>query len=96
MYLLKKVKPKVYHLFADGDTVCNLYSSGGLSNAHIVTEKPGVPLCRMCKNKTSVRDVTFKKKPRKKGGKDSWPAAFGCFRPPKGTIYYDGATPPWN
>jgi hypothetical protein len=51
LYLIRKKKATVYHLFTGKDTVCTMYSTGGLhsENYQILTDLPNLPLCVQCR-----------------------------------------------
>ena len=51
-YLIRKKKPKCHHVFVDGDTLCRLYSTGGMKKKkYRVAESPeGLTICTMCGN----------------------------------------------
>lgn len=51
-YIARKNKPKVYHLFVDGDTVCKMYSTGGLNHDkyELINNVDMLSLCRTCMN----------------------------------------------
>lgn len=52
MYLIRKKKPKTYHLWTGVDTECKMYSTGGMKKSkYIVVEShAGFSLCTMCRN----------------------------------------------
>ena len=61
VYLAKKRKSKVVHLWTGKDTVCRMYSTGGIKSAEyeIITNTLGRNICTMCsqiaiKNKLNV------------------------------------------
>lgn len=57
MYLIKKLKAKTKHLWNGLDTVCRLYSTGGLNpENHVQVPDSDLPLCTMCDRK----DKAFK------------------------------------
>lgn len=49
-YLIRKKKPKCYHVFVGSDTLCRLYSTGGLSKKkYVLSSTPGdLPVCQLC------------------------------------------------
>lgn len=49
-YLIRKKKPKCVHVFIGGDTLCRLYSTGGLSPSKytLSTNDSNLPMCKMC------------------------------------------------
>lgn len=51
-YLARKGKSRIYHLFQSGDTLCRLYSTGGMSKQKYEKLKnvEGKRLCVMCEN----------------------------------------------
>jgi hypothetical protein len=51
-YLARKGKPRVYHLFTGTDTVCRMYSTGGLKKQKyaIIDDIGERSLCAMCQN----------------------------------------------
>ena len=51
MYLVRKGKPRVYHLWNGFDTVCRMYSTGGMSKKkyQVVTNPESRSLCTMCR-----------------------------------------------
>ena len=63
-YLIKKRKPKVYHIFYEDedDTACNMYSTGGLKkDLHIKTDDvQGLRRCQICNNKKRHEPVDFR------------------------------------
>jgi spore germination cell wall hydrolase CwlJ-like protein len=51
-YLIRNGKAKVAHLFEDGDTLCRLYSTGGMKKKRYqeyATDR-GLSICVMCQN----------------------------------------------
>lgn len=55
-YLLRKKKPKVAHIFINGDTACRLYSTGGMNKSRYIKspDANGKPLCLMCQNVSGI------------------------------------------
>jgi len=52
MYLVRKDKMKTKHLWRDTDTVCRLFSTGGLNQANYeVVKESTLPTCVMCDRK---------------------------------------------
>ena len=49
-YLVKKRKAKVFHLYKNGDTACQMYSGGGLkiSRYEITDNIDGLRMCHIC------------------------------------------------
>ena len=67
-FLVRKKRAKAAHVWINGDTVCRMASTGGLSlrSYSVVTDKKGLPLCHMCesvskKPKESVKTKTPKR-----------------------------------
>lgn len=59
MYLVRRNKAKVYHVFIDGDTCCRLYSTGGMNKRKykMVKDSNGLPMCQMCGIKMAQRKI---------------------------------------
>ncbi len=55
MFLVRKNKPYTAHIWTGFDTVCRMYSTGGMSKKKFhVVEKSSLPTCTMCANKTKI------------------------------------------
>jgi len=51
MYLVRKKNAKTAHLWTGFDTVCRMYSTGGLrKKAYQAVHKSDLPICAMCQN----------------------------------------------
>ena len=49
-YLIKKKNSKVVHIWIKTDTVCRLYSTGGMNKKRykVVKDRGNLPICSMC------------------------------------------------
>lgn len=55
MYLVRKNKPRTAHIWTGFDTVCRMYSTGGMNKKkYHVVEKNDLPICTMCGNKKPI------------------------------------------
>lgn len=55
MYLVRKKNAITGHIWTGYDTVCRMYSTGGLrKKAYLVVERCDLPICTMCKQKTAI------------------------------------------
>ena len=55
MYLVRKKKPKTRHIWTGYDTVCRMYSTGGLrKNSYKVEKESDLPICTMCSDRKPV------------------------------------------
>ena len=65
LYLVRKKKPKVAHIFIDGDTACRLYSTGGLAKRRyrMSPDPYDQPICVMCANVAGLKPAKTVKCP---------------------------------
>jgi thiamine biosynthesis protein ThiC len=55
MFLVRKKKAVTAHTWTGYDTVCRLYSTGGMNKKRYeVVSKSDLPLCTMCGNKAKI------------------------------------------
>lgn len=55
-YLIRKNKAKTKHFWTGLDTLCRLYSTGGMNKHKFdIVDECSLPLCRMCYNKSTAR-----------------------------------------
>jgi len=55
MYLVRKKKAKTRHIWTGYDTVCRMYSTGGLrKNSYKVEKESDLPTCAMCSERKRV------------------------------------------
>ena len=58
MYLVRKKNAKTVHIWTGYDTVCRMYSTGGLrKKAYEVVIKSDMPICHMCKINSTKKIV---------------------------------------
>jgi hypothetical protein len=60
MFLIRKKRCRVYHIFEGNDTMCRTYSTGGMrkSKFMVVHEPPeGTTICLQCKNNRHKRII---------------------------------------
>lgn len=55
MFLVRKKKASTAHIWTGFDTVCRMYSTGGMSKKRYeVVAQSKLPVCTMCGNKSAV------------------------------------------
>lgn len=65
MYLIRKKKAKTAHLWDGEDTVCRMYSTGGLNKRHYKIVYPNeLPVCTMCQSKKDSGRAPVKHPPK--------------------------------
>lgn len=58
MYLVRKKKAKTAHLWTGFDTVCRMYSTGGLrKKAYQAVHDSALPICTMCQSNNAKKMV---------------------------------------
>lgn len=57
-YLIRKKKAKVAHIFSGDDTLCRMYSTGGLAKKKYIIsyESKSLPICELCQNNINHRE----------------------------------------
>jgi len=60
-YLVRKTKVSKYHLWDGKDTLCTMYSTGGLlpDKYKLVPDIPSAPVCTMCANNAKKTHFPF-------------------------------------
>ena len=65
MYLVRKKKARIAHLWDGEDTICRMHSTGGLNKRHYkIVHLNELPICTMCQSKKKSGHTPVKHPPK--------------------------------